>query len=204
MDHALFRDLSRPVCITSDSRIEHHYTWDAARPAALLPGSFNPVHAGHWSLADVAAEILGVPVAFELSVANVDKPDLDPAEAARRVRQFAGRAPVWVTRAPRFAQKAELFPGAVFVVGADTALRVVEPQYYRDDTELRQALGALRERACRFFVACRRDARGQWVGLDDVPVPGGFRDLFVGIPAERFRLDISSTEIRARDQRPVD
>src|SRR5207245_755539 len=46
------------------------------RPAVLLPGSFNPLHLGHTTLADIAAKRLGSPVAFELSIANVDKPEL--------------------------------------------------------------------------------------------------------------------------------
>src|SRR5215218_2679474 len=72
-------------------------------PRAVLPGSFNPLHHGHTGLAAVAAARLGVPVAFELSVANVDKPDLDAVEVERRVAQFRDAGPVWVTRAPTFA-----------------------------------------------------------------------------------------------------
>src|SRR5262249_35492969 len=85
-------------------------------PAAMLPGAFNPVHEGHWDLAAAAARLLGVPVAFELSVTNVDKPPLSPAEVRRRLAQFAWHGPVWVTRTPTFAEKARLFPGAAFVV----------------------------------------------------------------------------------------
>jgi hypothetical protein len=48
------------------------------------------------------------------------------------------------------------------------------------------------------LVAGRLEAGGQWIGLDRVPVPAAFRDLFAAIPAERFRLDISSTELRQR------
>src|SRR5947208_570464 len=102
-------------------------------PAALLPGSFNPLHHGHTGLAAAAAAHLGVPVAFELSLANVDKPELDPDEAARRVAQFAGVGPVWVTRAATFAAKADLFPGAAFVLGWDTAARLIDPRYYAAD-----------------------------------------------------------------------
>src|SRR4051794_36184671 len=99
----------------------------APLPHALFPGSFNPCHQGHWELAHVAEQILGRPIAFELSVANVDKPRLTREEIRRRVTQFAWRASVWLTHAPRFLEKAELFPGISFVVGADTALRIVLP-----------------------------------------------------------------------------
>ena len=62
---------------------------------------------------------------FELSVTNVDKPALPSAEICRRLRQFTWRTEVWVTRAPTFAEKASVFPGAIFVVGADTAERIL-------------------------------------------------------------------------------
>lgn len=32
--------------------------------------------------------------------------------------------------------------------------------------------------------------------LDDIDVPEELKDMFVSIPAEQFRMDISSTEIR--------
>src|SRR4051794_9968871 len=86
------------------------------RPLALLPGSFNPVHAGHWGLAAAAERQLHAPLAFELSVQNVDKPALTPDEVHLRASQFAGKADLWMTRAPTFVRKARLFPGTTFVV----------------------------------------------------------------------------------------
>ena len=99
-------------------------------PRALLPGSFDPLHRGHLGLADAAETELGLPVALELSLSNVDKPDLAPAEIARRVGQVGGRRPIVIDSAPTFVEKSRLFPGAVFVIGADTAIRVVDPAYY--------------------------------------------------------------------------
>src|SRR4026209_2921420 len=94
---------------------------DATIPRLVFPGSFNPLHHGHITLAELAAERFAAPVAFELSIANVDKPNLTPEELRRRLEQFRGRGPVFVTRAARIEEKAALFPGCVFVVGADTA-----------------------------------------------------------------------------------
>src|SRR5207249_454119 len=95
------------MCVQMDGR----FAVDAERPAALLAGSFNPVHAGHWRLADAVARRIGASVAFELSVTNVDKPPLTAEEIRRRAAQFAWRGNLWLTRAPTFAEKAELFPG---------------------------------------------------------------------------------------------
>jgi hypothetical protein len=50
----------------------------------------------------------------------------------------------------------------------------------------------------RCLVAVRRDAGGRVHSLADAPVPERYAGLFTEIPESRFRLDVSSTEIRAR------
>jgi hypothetical protein len=188
----------RPLFVGRDGTPQDR-AWDATRPEALLPGAFNPVHAGHWALAQAAAELLGRPVAFELSLLNVDKPELAATEVRGRLSQFAGQAPVWLTRAPHFIDKAQLFAGAVFVVGADTALRLVEPRYYGDDRVLMlDALHQIGSLGCRFLVACRLDRAGRALSLSDISVPAGCGHLFAAISEDRFRLDVSSTELRQR------
>jgi hypothetical protein len=170
------------------------------RPAGpvLLPGSFNPLHHGHAGMAEAAARRTGRPVAFELSVCNPDKGVISGAEVRRRVRQFCSRATVWLTRAATFDRKASLFPGAVFVVGADTAARVVQMRFYGDSVEqMRQALAAVRAAGCRFLVAGRADAEGRFVGLEALAIPAEFADLFDGLSADEFRVDVSSTRLRS-------
>src|SRR5262249_6541814 len=97
----------------------------APHPVVLFPGSFNPRHEGHALLARVAEEVRQQPVAFEISVTNVDKPPLTGETVRRRLAQFAWKSPVELTRAPTFVEKSRLFPGTTFVVGADTAERLV-------------------------------------------------------------------------------
>jgi Cytidylyltransferase-like len=174
-------------------------TVSAPQPAVLFPGSFNPLHEGHVSLARVAEELRQQPVAFELSVTNVDKPPLASETVKQRLTQFAWNSPVELTRAPTFVEKARLFPGATFVVGADTAERLFVPHYYGGDEDLmHRAIEEIANSGSSFLVAVRLDAAGRVCGLKDIPVPRRYADLFTEIPEHHFRVDTSSSEIRAR------
>jgi hypothetical protein len=180
------------VCAETDGRLHA----GAPRPAVLLPGAFNPVHEGHRGMRAAAARLAGGPAAYELSVTNVDKPALTAEEVRRRIAQFTWHAPLWLTRAPTFVEKAVLLPGVAFAVGADTAARIVSPRYYADSEErMAEALESIRRQGCRFLVAGRADG-GRFLTLAEIPVPAAHCDLFSAIPAEVFRLDLSSTQLR--------
>jgi len=162
-------------------------------PRAILSGSFNPWHEGHRTLAAVIERRLNAPVHYELSRANVDKPELEEAEVQRRIAQFTGVAPVWVTRAPTFAEKAKLFPGAVFAVGYDTAVRMLDPKYSGSEAGRDTALLTLLECECRVIVGGRIDAGGKF---REWSYAGVFAELFEGLREAEFRVDVSSTELR--------
>jgi hypothetical protein len=163
---------------------------------ALFPGAFNPLHQGHRRLTAVAAEQLRRPVVFELSVENVDKPPLSEDEVRRRLRQFAGWAPLLLTRAPTFHRKAQLFPGATFVIGYDTLERLFAHRYYGGQRAMRAALDEIRTSGARFVVAGRRHG-DEFRTLDDFSIPDDLRPLFTAVPPDRFRCDLSSTALRA-------
>lgn len=169
----------------------------AAPPATVMPGSFNPVHDGHIRLAQTASDIRQHPTTFELSVTNVDKPPLTGEVIRDRLRQFAWKSPVELTRAPTFLEKSRLFAGATFVIGADTAERLVAAKYYgHDEDRMHAALEEMGGAGARFLVAVRADPAGRLMTLRDIAVPRRFLDLFAEIPEHHFRLDLSSSAIR--------
>jgi hypothetical protein len=168
-------------------------------PGALLPGSFSPLHVGHRGLAEAAGKMSGTEVGFELSVTNVDKPALEESEILNRLAQFTDGETVVLTRAEIFFKKARLFPGRTFVVGWDTAIRLVAQRYYSDDPDaMMMALAEMLAAGTKFLVAGRED-NGVFKTLADVEVPQGFEGLFKDVPGDRFREDISSTQLRAME-----
>jgi nicotinic acid mononucleotide adenylyltransferase len=187
----------------------------------LFSGSFNPLHEGHERLAAAvlaqqspsSSSSPAPTLIFELAIQNVDKPPLDTVTIQQRLQQFTTAAatsslggrgcpwPIAITCAPLFLQKARLFPGVCFVIGADTAVRLVKPQYYNNSRgEMLVALAELKHLNCSFVVS------GRIVGaafvsasdaLADFDLPASLLDLFRPID---FRHDLSSTDIRSRQQ----
>ena len=184
-----------------DGRLQTGQEGDSSR-LALLSGSFNPLHQGHEELAETAARHLDREVHFELPLVNADKAPIDLFEARHRAAQFAGYAPLVLTRAPLFGQKADLFPGSVFIVGADTAARLVEPRFYGGEAEMTSALGHLEAAQCRFLVAGRqsqKEGKERFLTLQNIDIPNAHNDLFEALPEEVFRRDVSSSALRAEE-----
>jgi len=178
----------------------HQETKTATTPAAhhrvIFPGAFHPLHDGHRQMARIAAVRSGVPVEWELSITNVDKPPLDFHEIRLRSEQFASEMPLWLTRAATFVEKARIFPGATFMVGADTITRIAEPRYYHDDGQAcQEAIATIAGAGCRFLVFGRKTPDG-FESLSDLTLPPALRQICDEVSASEFRADISSTELR--------
>jgi nicotinamide mononucleotide (NMN) deamidase PncC len=110
----------------------------------VFPGSFNPPHNGHTTLAQVASRAWAkrscnttAPVFWELSLTNPDKPSMDPNDVSARAHKFLELVPempeqwgILLTSAPLFKEKVEglrpfmvagkqqIYVGVVVVVAA--------------------------------------------------------------------------------------
>lgn len=164
----------------------------------VFPGAFRPRHDGHRAMARLAAELTGRLVDHELSIMNVDKPPIDYLEIERRARQFAADERLWLTRAATFVEKAALFPRAIFVVGTDTIVRIADTKYYGDERRRDAALAVLAAAGCRFLVFGRCHD-GTFRSLRDLELPDALRALCDEVPGDAFRMDVSSTALRAME-----
>ncbi|MEZ5552061.1 MAG: hypothetical protein R3E82_14285 [Pseudomonadales bacterium] len=166
----------------------------------LLPGAFNPLHTGHKKMLAIAEARTGLRGAYELSLLNVDKPPLDYLTIRERLDQFD--RPVWLTRLPTFAAKAARFPGAHFVVGVDTLVRIIDPHYYTSERIMTEALSSFISRDTHFVVFGRQVAAG-FVVLSDIAqdLPESLRSRCIEIGQTEFHDTVSSTQLRSGAER---
>jgi len=160
------------------------------------------LHHGHQELLRTAVDAAAksgesVEGWFEMSLTNVDKGALPLEEAHRRISQFSGYN-LLVTDAPTFLAKARLFSNSIFVVGYDTAVRIIQPKYYNNSEEsMLEALHELRTLGTHIFVAGRLVGT-EYFEVDRFKPPEQASGLFGFLPG--FRCDISSTLLREKAQ----
>ena len=131
----------------------------------ILPGSFNPLHEGHVGMLEKTAkwDNPNSSIFFELSVHNADKPPLPVNIMLDRAAQFAGKYNIILSAEPFFVDKAKLYHPASFIVGYDTAKRILDPKYYNNSTdEMINQLSTFVNYKCDFKV-CGRNIDGIWM-----------------------------------------
>lgn len=176
--------LGLPLMIKGD-KVEGVIGYDFPN-SIVFPGSFNPFHFGHDAIARTMEETTGKKVIFEITASNADKAKLPYGELVNRSLQFFHRWPVILRQdAGLFVDKAVVYPGAGFIVGADTAKRILDESFYGGADGLNAALRIFTELGTKFYV----------IGRDGMPSDDPlFRSgLFIPLPG---RWPVSSSDIR--------
>ena len=111
--------------------------------------------------------------------------------------------PLLVTNAPRFTEKSSIFPGATFVIGFDTFVRLLDSKYYPDHvagsaSAVENSLNLIEENGCHFIVAGRIGSDNKFNEIGSVEVPRRYQKMFTGMTESQFRSDTSSTKLRGR------
>ena len=168
----------------------------------MLAGSFRPLHRAHRALLKAGWEVTGKRLSrcFEISILNVEKPEIASSEIETRLEQFDHKDDVVViTKAATFVEKARLMPGTTFAIGYDTAIRLFDDRFYQGTTgepTTRAVLGELKALGSGFVIGGRHDEDGDFKTFHDLSIPKGLESLFTEIPKAMFADPISSTQLR--------
>ncbi len=163
----------------------------------VFSGSFDPCHKNHVFMANYASKKYNSPVHFEISLTNVDKPPIDfislsqRLDSLRKYKDEAFMGGVYLTNAPLFLQKADLFLNSTFIIGADTFNRLFDAKYYDGTVDTPAILRDFKEKNVRFMVFRRKSV--------EMSVNPEVLDFCEIIPMEEYEDDgTSSREIRRK------
>lgn len=139
---------------------------------------------------------------FTTTVNPAHKPALTAAEMLQRAAMMKGYNFLLTEDDPLYLDKARKFPGAHFIMGADALERMLDPKWGVDSLTLIKEFSELKTR----FLVLGRLVGEIYKTCDDIITEATFRDIEhvcrlgltpMMIPVD-FRLDISSSELRAK------
>ncbi len=199
---ALERFYRYPVFDTNGRR----YPAQPQNAGVYLPATLNPIHDGHRLMcraAEARMHWAPGPIRFARYLVSSSSPHkgrmsvqemLVKAGMLRAERWRDESRVVEFTRdEPLFLDKARKRPGSVFLIGADTMRRMLDPAWGLDVTDM---LTEMRNLDVHFWVM-ERNVEGEVLGCRDVAVPWPYQALFQPLEG---RLDVSSAELRAAKQ----
>jgi hypothetical protein len=168
----------------------------------IYPGSFNPFHDGHDKGGQEAlfmAYKYHQTLVHMTTINPVHKATLSVPELMQRVAGMQGRNYLLSENDPLFLDKARAFPGAAFVLGADTLATMLDPKWGIEIAPLLEEFSAL---STRFYVLGRL-VKGEYKTSGDIiygnkDVDDSLDFLFKDVPG---RWDISSTELRNKEKK---
>lgn len=159
---------------------------------ALMPGSFNPPHEGHFGLANTFRSKYGKNVVFEIGSNPPHKKAPTVQELLQRAKMLKGYDTFFSVDMPMYLEKARAYPGTPMIVGADTLLRILDPKWGIDINAMLKELDELDN---RFYVVGRL-VDNKFVTRDDI-VKNYIHPMYhCNFESLDGRWDISSTELR--------
>lgn len=182
-----------------DQKIWTYYKSENYSNKVVFPGSFNPVHKMHLDMAERVFKEYNIPVDFEICVNNIDKIPLNYNSLFKRLNSLKEINQSFIgdfhfTSAPTFAEKAELFPKATFIIGWDTLKRIGDYKYYSGTDGLNKALNRIIELGTKFIVFHRIINGEEENSLDGIP--SKLLNICKIIPEYLSNAHLSSKEIR--------
>ncbi len=195
-----------PPSLTREQFFEHPYfdsngTKSNVFPGSnllFMPGSFNPLHDGHRDIAWKTGELINQQCVYMVTADSVHKKALTVSEMLDRVAMtrlerygvYQVGDILFTQNDPLFIDKAQKFPGCGFIIGYDTAARMLDPKW---GPEIVPMLHEFRKYKTRFYV-CGRIMDGELKTIKDLNYPSYFNDLFIEVP--NTGTEHSSTQIR--------
>ncbi len=164
---------------------------------AMMPGSFNPPHEGHFGVARAFRHKYAKNVLFEIGTNPPHKTPPTVQELLQRAKMLKGYDVLFSRNMPLYVEKAAMFHGMPFIVGADTMLRILDPKWGVDPM---LAMNDIWGYGNEFYVT-GREVDGKFVTRDDIvaSLPAKYKErLSEIIHHVDGRWDISSSELRAK------
>ena len=94
-------------------------------------------------------------------------------------------------QAPLYSDKAKLCPESRFVIGYDTAIRLIMPKYYGGHTAMLLDLNGIKHLGCKFLVAGRVGEDGKFLTMDDIQFPQEVVDMVCLRTPSKFDVCLS-------------